>query len=109
MIGPVRQFLIVTALVAFTVPRWRPRHGALMIRRRRIVIGAVAVLGILVALAPSPAAEEDFRRLLSELFIQVPSREVNAPTFSLPDARGAPVHLGDHKGRPVMLYFWTTY
>ena len=73
------------------------------------MIGALAVLGILVALATSPAAEEDFRRLLSELFIQVPSREVNAPPFSLPDARGTPVHLGDHKGRSVMLYFWTTY
>lgn len=80
-----------------------------MFRLRRRVIGALAVLGVLVALATSPAAEEDLRRLLAELWIQVPSREASAPGFSLPDLSGTPVRLGDHKGRPVMLYFWTTY
>lgn len=80
-----------------------------MIRHRRVVIGAVAVLGVLVALATAQAAEEDLRRLLSELGIQVPSRVVSAPPFSLQDLQGTPVRLADHKGRPVMLYFWTTY
>ena len=59
--------------------------------------------------APSPAVGEDIRTLLRELAIQVPSREVSAPSLSRPDANGAPVRLADHKGRAVMIYFWTTY
>lgn len=80
-----------------------------MIRRRRVVIGAVVLLGVLVVLAVSQAAEEDLRRLLADLWIQVPSRVVSAPPFSLLDVQGTPVRLADHRGRPVMLYFWTTY
>ncbi len=29
-----------------------------------------------------------------------------APTFTLPDARGAPVSLADYRGRPVVVYFY---
>jgi cytochrome oxidase Cu insertion factor (SCO1/SenC/PrrC family) len=80
-----------------------------MTRLRRGVLAALAVLGVLLAPSIAPAAEEDLRRLLAELWIQVPSREASAPPFSLPDLSGTPVRLADHKGRPVMLYFWTTY
>ena len=80
-----------------------------MIPFRRGVIGALAVLGVLVALGTPRAAEEDLRRLLAEMSIQVPSREASAPLFSLLDLSGTPVQLSEHKGRPVMLYFWTTW
>jgi hypothetical protein len=80
-----------------------------MIPFRRGVIGALAVLGVLLALATPQAAEEDLRRLLAEMAIQVPLREASAPGFSLPDLSGTPVRLADHKGRLVMLYFWTTW
>lgn len=43
-----------------------------MIPFRRGVIGALAILGVLVALGTPQAAEEDLRRLLAELSIQVP-------------------------------------
>jgi cytochrome oxidase Cu insertion factor (SCO1/SenC/PrrC family) len=66
---------------------------------------AMAILAPVAALAVS----EDVRALLGELLIQVPSREVNAPPFSLSDINGAPVRLADYKGRAVMVYFWTTY
>ncbi len=74
-----------------------------MTRLRRGVIAALAVLGVLLALLIAPAAEEDLRRLLAELWIQVPPHQASAPPFSLPDLSGTPVRLGDHKGRPVML------
>ncbi len=32
-----------------------------------------------------------------------------APDFSLPDSNGAPVHLSDFKGHPVVLVFWSTW
>jgi cytochrome oxidase Cu insertion factor (SCO1/SenC/PrrC family) len=69
----------------------------------------VAVLAVLVVPAALQAAEDDVRSLLRELRIPVPPRAVTAPAFSLQDVNGKPVHLTDHKGRPVMLYFWTTY
>jgi hypothetical protein len=58
---------------------------------------------------PSLAVGEEIRGLLRDLSIQAPSREVNAPPLSLPDTSGEPVRLADHKGRAVMIYFWTTY
>ena len=76
-------------------------HGAL--------IGLLAAVAIFVVPISSPAAEEEVRTLLRELWIQMPAREAGAPLFSLPDANGAPVRLADFKGRPLMLYFWTTY
>ncbi len=80
-----------------------------MTPRRRVVIGALAVFGVLVALSTAQAAEETLQRLLADLWIQVPSRAVSAPPSSLQDVQGTPVRLADHTGRPVMLYFWTTY
>jgi hypothetical protein len=59
--------------------------------------------------ATSRAVDEDVRSLLRELAIQTPSRAVNAPPFSLSDTSGGPVRLADYRGRPVMIYFWTTY
>ena len=73
------------------------------------LIGLLAAVAIFVVPTSSPAAEEEVRTLLRELWIQMPAREAGAPLFSLPDLNGAPVRLADFKGRPVMLYFWTTY
>ncbi len=76
---------------------------------RRGVVASLALLAALLAPVAPQAAEDEVRSLLRELWIQVPSRVVMAPAFSLPDLNGKPVRLADHKGRPVMLYFWTTY
>ncbi len=76
---------------------------------RRGMFTLVAVLAVLVGPVALEAAEDEVRSLLRELRVQVPPRAVTAPAFSLQDVNGKPVHLTDHKGRPVMLYFWTTY
>jgi cytochrome oxidase Cu insertion factor (SCO1/SenC/PrrC family) len=75
----------------------------------RLVIASLAVAVAFLAPAASLAASADVRTLLQELLIQVPTREVSAPPFSLSDTNGAPVRLADYKGRAVMIYFWTTY
>jgi len=72
-------------------------------------IGCLGLAAALVAPATSLAVSEEVRSLLRELFIQVPSREVGAPPFVLPDVKGASVRLSDYEGRAVMIYFWTTY
>lgn len=76
---------------------------------RRGMFTLVAVLAVLVVPVGLQAAEDEVSSLLRELRIPVPPRAVTAPAFSLQDVNGKPVHLTDHKGRPVMLYFWTTY
>jgi cytochrome oxidase Cu insertion factor (SCO1/SenC/PrrC family) len=73
------------------------------------VIGSLWLVAALLAPATSLAVSEDVRSLMRELSIQVPSREVGAPPFVLPDVKGASVRLADYKGRAVMIYFWTTY
>ena len=75
----------------------------------RGLIVSLAVVVAVLAPAASLAVGEEVRGLLRELSIQAPSREVSAPPLSLPDTSGAPVRLADHKGRAVMIYFWTTY
>jgi hypothetical protein len=73
-----------------------------------MIASLAAVVAFLAPMA-ALAVSEDVRALLGELLIQVPSREVNAPPFSLSGINGAPVRLADYKGRAVMIYFWTTY
>jgi len=85
----------------------RADRRLLIVRGIGLLIASLAV--VLLVPAPSPAVGEDIRTLLRELAIQVPSREVSAPSLSLPDTNGAPVRLADYKGRAVMIYFWTTY
>jgi cytochrome oxidase Cu insertion factor (SCO1/SenC/PrrC family) len=75
----------------------------------RSMIASLAAAAAFLAPAAALAVSEDVRALLRELLIQVPAREVSAPPFSLSDTNGAPVRLADYKGRPVMIYFWTTY
>jgi AhpC/TSA family len=74
-----------------------------------IWIGLLAALAFVLTPAGAPSVEGEVSRLLSDLGLQVPSREMAAPDFSLPSVSGAPIRLSDYRDRPVMLYFWTTY
>ena len=85
----------------------RPERSA--IAQLAGAIGFLWLAAALLAPANSLAVSDDVRSLLRDLSIQVPSREVGAPQFSLPDVKGASVRLADYKGRAVMIYFWTTY
>ena len=75
----------------------------------RRVIAPLVLVGILLALAPPLAADEDTRRLLQALRVDTPVRPAVAPPFSLPDLNGTSIRLADLQGRIVMLYFWTTW
>lgn len=78
-------------------------------RQIKLVIVSMTTAAALFFPPASLAVSEDLRALLRELLIQVPAREVSAPPFSLSDPSGATVRLADYQGRPVMVYFWTTY
>ncbi len=77
-------------------------------RSLRTAMAVASVAALVLLLAPA-VAEEDVRGLLQALGIDIPARPLMAPPFSLPDLRGVSVSLSDYRGRPVMLYFWTTY
>jgi cytochrome oxidase Cu insertion factor (SCO1/SenC/PrrC family) len=85
------------------------REGYMVTGLRRGMFTLVAVLAVLVVPVALQSAEDDVSTLLRGLRIEVPPQAVPAPAFSLQDVNGKPVHLTGYKGRPVMLYFWTTY
>jgi hypothetical protein len=80
-------------------------------RRRRTALAAGLVL-LLVALGgrPAPAAAD---KALDDALLGlqlVPLDGQAPPPFSLERLGGAkPVTLAEHRGRPVMLYFWATW
>ena len=51
------------------------------------------------------AADDTLDRLLTELQV-IPLLDQTPPPFTLDSLSGAPVSLGDLRGRAVMLYFW---
>ena len=65
----------------------------------------VALLAVLVAVAPATAAAPDFAALTLEPY--EPPKP--APAFALPDLDGRTARLEDYRGRVVLLFFWTTY
>jgi len=73
------------------------------------MIGALA-LALAVAMAvQSAAAQDEVRRLLEALWMDIPVRPQLGPSFALPSPDGTQVRLADLQGRMVMLYFWTTW
>lgn len=67
---------------------------------RALVIG-----GALLAAPAFGAAAPD----LASMNVQPITPLRPAPAFSLPDLDGKPRQLADHKGKVVMLFFWTTW
>ena len=81
-------------------------------RRRRAGLGVgLAVLALVLGGAGSPAGAAD-KALDDALFdLQlIPLDGQMPPPFALERlADGKPVTLAEHRGRPVMLYFWATW
>ena len=70
---------------------------------------ALIVLLMAGATTPTAAADKALEDLMFELQL-VPLKGQPAPTFELERlADGKKVTLAEHRGRPVMLYFWATW
>lgn len=76
---------------------------------RRLMIGVLAVALAVVTAGPSAGGQDEVRRRLEALAMQIPARPLLAPSFTLPGLDGTQVRLADLQGRVVMLYFWTTW
>jgi len=69
----------------------------------------MAVVSLLAALwFTTPAFAADLDALMQE-FRVAPAGLKPAPAFSLKNLEGKAVTLVDHRGRPVLLYFWATW
>jgi cytochrome oxidase Cu insertion factor (SCO1/SenC/PrrC family) len=74
----------------------------------RLVLASVLLL-LAGALSPVAAADQPLDALLSELQL-VPLGGQVPPPFELEQlAGGKKVALAQHRGRPVLLYFWATW
>jgi hypothetical protein len=79
-----------------------------MRRHRTFTRGLALVLLALGSLAAPAAADKALEEALFELQL-VPLQGV-PPAFALERlADGKKVSLAEHRGRPVMLYFWATW
>lgn len=76
--------------------------------RRRLMIAAALCLAIVTA-GQSATGQDEVRRLLEALSMDIPVRTLLAPSFTAPGLDGTQVRLADLQGRVVMLYFWTTW
>lgn len=76
-------------------------------RTRRAWLGGV--LAALVVAGAGPARADVPVSLLNALALARPTERTPAPGFVLPRLDGQRVSLGGLLGRPVLLYFWTTW
>jgi peroxiredoxin len=75
-----------------------------------LVIAAVATLSapFVLARAEPPAPRYAASACIS-FGVQVPEERREAPSFTLKTLDGRQVHLGNLKGKPVLLKFWATW
>jgi len=77
--------------------------------RRCLMVAALALVLAVAMAAHSVAAQDEVRRLLEALWMDIPVRPLLGPSFALPSLDGTQVRLANLQGRMVMLYFWTTW
>lgn len=77
--------------------------------RRSLLIGALVLSLTAVTAGSSVAGQDELRRLLEALAMDIPARPLLAPSFTSPGLDGTQVRLDRLQSRLVMLYFWTTW
>jgi cytochrome oxidase Cu insertion factor (SCO1/SenC/PrrC family) len=77
-------------------------------RHRTLAIGLALALLALGGLTSPAAADKAFEDAMFELQL-VPIQGVPAPFTLERLGDGKKVSLAEHRGRPVMLYFWATW
>jgi cytochrome oxidase Cu insertion factor (SCO1/SenC/PrrC family) len=102
MYGPVVGVAVslVVALMFSAVAVEARTHGAGRSTIPDIVAGTLSAV---------VSSQDEVRRLLETLRMEIPARPLVAPSFALPGLDGTQVRLADLQGRVVMLYFWTTW
>jgi hypothetical protein len=76
---------------------------------RGLVVAILALSLVVTTMGSVATGQDDMRRLVEALAMDVPVRSMLAPPFSLPRLDGTDVRLSTLEGRIVMLYFWTTW
>jgi hypothetical protein len=66
---------------------------------------ALLIVGLWMS---TPGIASDVDRLMREFGV-TPGGLKPAPTFRLATPEGKTAALADHRGRPVLLYFWATW
>lgn len=80
-----------------------------MPRRRLTAAGLVVLTAGVLAVGAAGAPATVPGPLLDRLGVARPTGRVDAPDFALPGLDGKGTRLRDLRGRPVLLYFWTTW
>ena len=76
---------------------------------RSLMVGVLALSMAIAVAGWSVAGQDEARRLVEALAMDVPVRPMPAPPFVLPGLDGTDIRLPELQGRMVMLYFWTTW
>ena len=76
--------------------------------RTFLLVAVAAILGVLLVSQWSYLSSlTQKQRIIATSAFPIVSE--NAPPFDLPTITGERVRLADYEGRPVLLYFWTTW
>jgi cytochrome oxidase Cu insertion factor (SCO1/SenC/PrrC family) len=75
----------------------------------KVALALGLALALLMAPAPTPAADKALEDLMFDLQLVPMQGQVPPPLELERSSDGTKVSLAEHRGRPVMLYFWATW